>query len=82
MPYIAPEFRESAKKDPVGAGELNFKITTVILDYLASAGHNYRIMNEIVGALEQVKDEFQRRVVHPYEDLKIKLNGDVYHVPR
>jgi hypothetical protein len=31
-----------------------------------------------VGALEQAKDEFRRRVVHPYEDLKIKENGDVY----
>lgn len=27
--------------------------------------------------LEQVKEEFTRRVVNPYEDLKIKENGDI-----
>lgn len=80
MPYIHKQFRESASKHPIGSGELNFKITTIILDYLDKSGHNYSVMNEIVGALENAKTEFYRRVVAPYEDGKIIENGDVYLV--
>lgn len=38
-------------------------------------GHRYA---DIQGALECCKLEFYRRVAVPYEDRKIKLNGDVY----
>jgi len=32
----------------------------------------------VIGALEACKLEFYRRAVVPYEDKKIKENGDVY----
>jgi hypothetical protein len=35
-------------------------------------------VNDVVGALDGAKAEFQRRVVAPYEDKKIRENGDVY----
>jgi hypothetical protein len=35
-------------------------------------------MNDVVGALEGAKAEFQRIVVAPYEDKKMAENGDVY----
>ena len=41
-------------------------------------GKCYATMNEIVGALECAKHEFQRRVMNNYEDLKCKENGDVF----
>jgi hypothetical protein len=41
-------------------------------------GKNYQTVNDIVGALEGAKMEFYRRAAAPYEDLKIKENGDVY----
>ena len=51
------------------------------MGYLKKRGKSYTVLNEIVGVLEQVKDEFQRRVVHPYEDKKRMENGDVYQTP-
>ena len=81
MPYI-PKVRRSAievlGETPTTAGELNFVLTRLVLRYLRLKGKSYATFNDIVGALEQAKDEFQRRVVHPYEDQKIKENGDVY----
>lgn len=60
------------------AGELNYELTMLCLEYLAQNGKCYATMNDIVGALDSCKMEFYRRVVEPYEDVKIKENGDVY----
>ena len=70
MPYIPQEGRASLlsrKASPVTSGGLNFLLTSTILAYLMDKGVGYETMNSIVGALDQVKDEFQRRVIHPYE---------------
>lgn len=83
MPYIREDRRieiEAGVK-PQLAGELNYKITKTILEYLAiqKTSHiSYYMLNEILGVLEAVKLEFYRRVVASYEDQKIKENGDVY----
>ena len=81
MPYI-PKVRRSAievlGETPTTPGELNFGLTKLILRYLRLKGKSYTTFNDIVGALEQAKDEFQRRVVHSYEDSKCVENGDVY----
>lgn len=34
-------------------------------------------MNDVVGALDNAKDEFKRRIQNPYEDSKIEQNDDV-----
>lgn len=49
-----------------------------IEDYFARF-HNYQGINDIIGALEGAKAEFQRRKVADYEDTKIAENGDVYY---
>lgn len=67
-----------ARALPATAGELNYAITSLILDYTVAHGNSYQIYNEIVGALESCKLEFYARVVRPYEDEKIKENSDVY----
>jgi hypothetical protein len=59
------------------AGELNYVITRIILECLENWGKNYQSMNDIVGALDNAKDEFRRHIQHPYEDEKIVENGDV-----
>lgn len=59
------------------AGELNFAITNMVLGYLGEKP-NYAAFNNAIGALECAKLELYRRMVAPYEDLKISLNGDVY----
>ncbi len=87
MPYIDKERRLALWNDsPIDfndkietAGELNFRFTEIINDYLLHKGLNYQHINDIIGALEGAKAEFQRRVVNKYEDKKIKENKDVYH---
>lgn len=84
MPYIKQEQRERLLNDlvPQDAGELNFIFTSLIAIYLEEKGLSYQTINDVVGALESCKAEFQRRVVAPYEDVKIKENGDVYELDR
>ena len=82
MPYIKKKDR--LKLNPVlnhanlvsNSGELNFIISELITAYFQNNGNNYQAINDIAGALEGAKLEFQRRVVVPYEDLKIEENGD------
>lgn len=57
-------------------GDLNFLMTSLAAAYVASNGLNYTHLNDVVGVFESAKTEFQRRVVAPYEDTKIKENGD------
>lgn len=78
MPYIKDEAKAGAIQNPSTAGELNFAITHLIQTYLNQGNLNYQTINDIVGAVEGAKAEFQRRVVAPYEDIKIRENGDCY----
>lgn len=59
-------------------GELNFLLTEVCKQAMNEKSVNYTLLNGIMGALESCKQEFYRRIVAPYEDKKIKSNGDVY----
>lgn len=81
MPYIKQYERDVLSlgtRKPQTPGELNFMITKLVTEYLQRRGTNYSVLNEIVGVLECTKQEFYRRVVVPYEEEKIKLNGDVF----
>lgn len=82
MPYITPKDRNSLINDdggryPETAGELNYLFTMLIDTYL-TANKNYQAINDCLGALEGCKLELYRRVAAPYEDKKIKENGEVY----
>lgn len=59
-------------------GELNYLLTRLAQAYLDDRGMSYDTVNDILGAFEGAKLEFYRRVAAPYEDAKIKQNGDVY----
>lgn len=87
MPYIAPENRPPWD-DALGLvleqiehgmtpGDLNYVLTSICHAYVRRRGLNYTHLNDVVGVLEAAKLEFYRRVVAPYEDEKIKLNGDL-----
>ena len=87
MPYIKQEHKQflfTKSVSEVGdlcttPGELNFVITCIVRDYFKRTDKgNYQAINDVVGALEGAKLEFYRRIGSPYEDLKIKENGDVY----
>jgi hypothetical protein len=81
MPYIKQYERDVLSlgtRRPKTAGELNFKITKLAIEYLGFKGESYQTLNEIIGVLECAKQEFYRRVISGYEDKKITENGDVY----
>jgi hypothetical protein len=80
MPYIIKAAREQLDDGglPDNAGELNYVITNLLDDYLSAYGLNYTNVNALVGVLECAKLELYRRIAAPYEDEKIKENGDVY----
>lgn len=83
MPYISQEARKELMgpvccvPHPKTAGELNFCLTEMVHLYWKHNGQNYQAFNDIIGALEGCKLELYRRKVAPYEDQKIKENGDV-----
>lgn len=82
VPYIKKDKRKEL--DPAShqfahnAGELNYQLTQIAIDYLSVHGETYQTYNDIVGALESCKLEWYRRMVAPYEEVKIKDNGDVF----
>ena len=86
MPYIKPEDRVTLdadpvvlqrRLDPVNPGELNYKITQLLVAYLGETP-TYERYNAVVGVLECAKLELYRRMVVPYEEKKKEENGDVY----
>ena len=89
MPYIKKEQRPKFKNvinssieqlvradKTFDEGELNFLVSSIIFK-LWDANPKYANGNKIVGALECIKQEFIRRKLNNYEDLKIKENGDI-----
>ena len=84
MPYIKQEDRNAlGNRDPENAGELNYLLTQIVLEYLignkeTNYNANYQRYNDAMGALEGCKLELYRRAIAPYEDKKIQENGDVY----
>ena len=57
-------------------GTLNYIITRLVHWWLGD-NPNYERYNAAIGVLECAKLELYRRKVSPYEDEKIKENGDV-----
>ncbi len=80
MPYIEQARRKALINGaaPQDVGELNYIITGIILEFLTRRGVQYKTMNDILGVLDAVAREFDRRVVADYEKLKREENGDVY----
>lgn len=87
MPYIKQEDRHkwddlalNALERLVGVpddkveGELNYFITKLLHIKFKPSYHNY---NKVIGLLECIKQEYYRREVATYEDIKIDENGDV-----
>ena len=90
MPYIKQEDRkkfDSLIEDvvdaltdhgfsPVKPGDLNYVISKMVWE-IFDRNPSYTLGNNLTGVLECVKQEFYRRKLAPYEDEKIKENGDL-----
>ncbi len=81
MPYIAKGRRDLLPWSPNVAkteGDLNFQITSLLVEYIEQNGLSYERIGDVEGALQNASKEFARRVTAPYEDQAIARNGDVY----
>lgn len=60
-------------------GVLNYVITRISQQLIRKlfGGFRYHFIAGVTGALENVKQEFYRRIAGPYEDDAISNNGDV-----
>lgn len=82
MPYVDTDTRVEIDMSPIGhadifdAGQLNYGITSLCIGYLGN-DPNYQRYNEVIGVLECAKQELYRKAVAPYEETKIKENGDI-----
>ena len=77
MPYILKKARSRAWALPCTPGELNYSLTATVQKFLGD-NPTYDKYNSAIGALEACKLEMYRRAVAPYEDKKMKENGDVW----
>lgn len=80
MPYVPLKRRNALREEGKAndAGELNYQITRLLVNYTQDHTLKYKTINDVMGALEGAKAEYYRRVAAPYEDLKIAENGDCY----
>lgn len=83
MPYIVPD-RRTEMLDirrigmaalPQNAGELNYMLSQILLEYQKQKGESYAAYNDILGALEGAKLEMYRTLIGPYEQAKSLMNG-------
>ena len=59
-------------------GVLNFQITQLMLRYVKEQGLSYASISSARAAAFDAAAELNRRIGAPYEDQKIRENGDVY----
>lgn len=83
MPYIEQKQRKDLNdgEPPITAGRLNYVISRLCDDFIMADGMglSYDTLNEVIGVLACVQQELYRRVVAPYEDMKMQDNGDVFN---
>lgn len=87
MPYISQE--DKNKYEPVlteltklinsdvAKGELTYLAYVLALAYMKAKGKSYTNISTAISCLDDAKEELRRQHLNPYEDEKIKENGDV-----
>lgn len=84
MPYIKQEKRDKLdpflnkiKEEIETGGDINYCITKLCIEYVKKFGKNYKNLSECISTMECAKEEFYRKHIAPYEDLKEKENGGI-----
>lgn len=84
MPYVPANDRKRlsgainwSAMVPANAGELNYVISLLAVEYVKRKGLSYKVLAEVQAAIHGSLVEFERRLVGPYEDTKISENGDL-----
>lgn len=80
MPYLSRERRLEllSGSTPETSGDLNYLICNLIEDFVIDKGISYAVMAEAISGATEAVAEFRRRIVSPYEDLKLEENGEVF----
>jgi len=84
MPYIA-EAERPALNIPIqnlaelieSKGDLNYVISELVGQLILKTKISYTQISEWIDAVDGAENELRRRLLDPYEDLKIDENGDV-----
>jgi len=84
MPYIAEEGRP-ALNIPIqnlaelieSKGDLNYVICELVGELILKTKISYTQISEWIDAVDGAENELRRRLLDPYEDIKIFDNGDV-----
>ena len=82
MPYVPPEDRHTLNfavenlkaMDVTPNGKLNYVLFKLCKDTVEPSYNNYK---NFIAELTECSEEIRRRFLSPYEDEKIKENGDV-----
>jgi hypothetical protein len=80
-PYIDPPSRRvvvDGSGPILRPGELNYQLALAIDQYLRTNKVSYNTLNDVMGVLTCLSHEVYRRIVAPYEDKKLKENGEVF----
>jgi hypothetical protein len=89
MPYINDEDAKKIGieyyKLPMTPGELNYTLSKIAADYLLyhyGTNPSYAERSEVHSQLQCATNEFQRRILDPYEDKKMAIeeNADPYAI--
>ena len=56
-------------------GRINYCFSRIVYGVMRDV--SYRNIAMVTGVLENIKQEYYRRVAEPYEDIKIRQNGDI-----
>ena len=82
MPYVKQDRRielnfvieSMARADIRADGDLNYVLYKFCKNFVKPSYNSYK---NFIGELHQAATEIERRILAPYEDEKIKENGDV-----
>lgn len=84
MPYVEQKNRDcldplilELAKEIETDGELNYVVTVLAHLRVMQKGLGYQSLQDVSSVLDCARQEFYRRVISRYEDIKIKQNGDV-----
>ena len=84
MPYIKPEQREHIDhyiEDLLSyinsKGDLNYTISELVGRLILTDKISYTKISEWIDGVHGAERELTRRLLNPYEDIKIDENGDV-----
>jgi len=72
-----PDYNHIDIEEITCAGDIQYAIAIIIKAYMRRHGLNYQNCNDVMGALAGAQQEFYRKTVAPYEEMKEEINGPI-----